>query len=285
MKHSFKLFTAAACIALALNSCDKKDPLATPYTPGTAASLTATATSSAPATADSSSIVNTFTWTTASYDRYPDSTVKYTVQLDSAGKNFSNPVILATFTGPSIRTVALTAKQLNSFLMDGRGYPATVPVDLEIRVVTSKSNFNEQYSSNIAAYHYTPYIPAMPQVAPVPVTTMPVNNELYMVGDMTAGGWNNPVPVPSQKLTRTGNIYSLILHSNGTGQYLLLPVNGDWGHKYAVQNSADPALQGYFGYNVGSNFNSNFNGPALPGTYLFRYDVSTGAYFLVRVGY
>lgn len=283
MKQSLKLLTAVSFMAFALNSCDKKDSLATPYVAGTAPALSSSVSGFTPVTADSSATIATFSWTSPSYDRFPDSSILYLLQVDSAGKNFSHPQVLASFTGSLSKNI--TGKTLNDILLNAMNYPATVPVDLEIRLLASKPNFNEQQTSNTVAFHYTPYIPAMPAVAPVPVTVMPVNNELYMVGDMTPGGWANPVPTPSQKLTKTGNIYSVILHSNGTGQYLLLPVNGDWSHKYAVQTGDSPALQGYFGYNVSNNFNTNFNGPTQAGTYLFRYDVSTGAYYLVRVGY
>ena len=282
MKNLLKISAGFILLAAAIASCDKKDTLPATYNTGTAPALSTSSLTSTPV--DSSSAVTTISWTSPAYDRFSDANVIYIVQIDSAGKNFSNPQTITTFTGGLSK--AIVAKDVNNALLNGKSYPATVPVDMEIRILASKPNYDEQHSSNSVKLHYIPYIPAMPAVAAAPVTTMPVNNELYMVGDMTPGGWNNPVPVPSQKLTKVGNIYSVTLRSNGTGQYLLLPVNGDWGHKYAIQDPAtSPALQGYFGYNSGNAYNSNFNGPSRPGLYLYRYDVAKGYYYIVLVGY
>ena len=60
---------------------------------------------------------------------------------------------------------------------------------------------------------------------------MPSN--LYIVGDATAGGWNNPVPTPSQQFTQIDNFSFGIIISIAAGKsYLFLPVNGDWSHKF-----------------------------------------------------
>lgn len=94
--------------------------------------------------------------------------------------------------------------------------------------------------------------------------TLPTN--LFIVGDATAGGWNNPVPVPSQQLTRiNSSVWQITLPLTGGKQYLLLPVNGDWSHKYAV---ADNTLtNGWQGGTFGYDFSQNFPGPPTSGTY------------------
>lgn len=283
MKHLSKIFIGLAVTGVVLASCDKKDAVAV-YTPGTAPQLSISVAAVAPAPADSNAAPSVLSWTSPAYDRFSDNNVLYIVQFDSATKNFSNPQTLMTFTGGLSK--GITAKDLNTYLVDKMGRAATVPEDLEFRILASKPNYDEQYTSNKVSFRYTPYIPDMPAFAPVPVTLNPVNNELYMVGDMTPGSWNNPVPTPTQKLAKNGSIYSLTLHINGGGQYLLLPVNGSWSNKYAVQNNSLANFKsGYFGFNVGSNFNDNFVGPTRGGTYFFRYDVSKGTYYLVLVGY
>ncbi len=283
MKHLLTICTGVILLG-SLSSCDKKDVLATTYTPGTPVALSTSSAVAAPATADSASSIAILSWTSPSYDRYSDNNVLYVVQFDSATKNFSNPQTLMTFTGGL--TKGITAKDLNNYLLNKLSRAATVPENLEFRILASKANYDEQYTSNKISLMYTPYIPDMPAFAPVPVTLNPINNELYMVGDMTPGSWNNPVPTPTQKLSKNGSIYSLTLHINGGGQYLLLPVNGSWSNKYAVQNNAQAdSKSGYFGFNANGNFNDNFPGPSRGGTYLFRYDVAKGAYYLVLVGY
>lgn len=67
--------------------------------------------------------------------------------------------------------------------------------------------------------------------------TLPSN--LYMVGGATPGGWGNPVPVPSQQLTRLNSsqweLSSIALTAGE--KYLFLPVNGSWAAKYGVTNA------------------------------------------------
>jgi starch-binding outer membrane protein SusE/F len=64
------------------------------------------------------------------------------------------------------------------------------------------------------------------------VTAVPVPDKLYIVGDATPGGWANPVPTPSQEFTKIDAVsFGMITHL-GTGSYLLLPLNGNWDHKF-----------------------------------------------------
>jgi len=94
--------------------------------------------------------------------------------------------------------------------------------------------------------------------------TQVLPDSLFLVGDATAGGWNNPVPVPNQVFSRiNASQFSISVPLTGGKQYLMLPVNGDWTNKFAVANSSVPASGGAFGYNLPTNF----NGPTADGTY------------------
>ncbi len=114
-------------------------------------------------------------------------------------------------------------------------------------------------------YSVTPYTGTLP-------------NNLFIVGSATQGGWNNPVPVPSQQLTRLNSsefkITSLAL--NGGSEYLLLPVNGDWSHKYALLDNSIPGISagGDFGYDLGANF----KGPLTSGNYTISVNFVTGKF-------
>jgi hypothetical protein len=67
-------------------------------------------------------------------------------------------------------------------------------------------------------------------------SVLPTN--LFLVGDATPGGWNNPVPVPAQQMTRLNSSqWRITLNFTGSGKYLLLPVNGSWSTKYAVPDN------------------------------------------------
>ena len=97
-----------------------------------------------------------------------------------------------------------------------------------------------------------------------------------MVGDATPGGWNNPVPIPSQQLTQTSmGVFEVTLDLTADKSFLFLPVNGDWSHKYG---------------GVGANNTNNVNGdyfkpeggdlkaPATSGTYTIKVNFITMTY-------
>lgn len=279
MKNILKTLIIGSTVATVFSACDKVDPLPF-YEPGTAPVLSASAATATPTVGDSAGIATKLTWTNPNYSGWDAATNLYVIQVDSAGKNFSNPKTFKTLNG--VLTNDVLNKDLNKFVLDVLGYAATVPQDLEFRLISTTSNNNEQYISNKVALKYTPYIPAIPDVEDHPVTTPP-NNELFMVGGATPGGWNNPVPVPSQKLTRVSNtLYTITLDLNGGESYLLLTENGSWNSKYAIpdRNIADVEKRGYFIYNSGQDF----KGPAKSGRYIMRFDFAQGYYDIVRIG-
>ena len=69
---------------------------------------------------------------------------------------------------------------------------------------------------------------------------MPSSGDLFLVGNASPGGWNNPVPVPSQKFTQvSATVYELTIALTGGNSYLLLPVNGSWSDKYGGVGSGN----------------------------------------------
>jgi len=111
-------------------------------------------------------------------------------------------------------------------------------------------------------------------------TTIPDN--LFIVGDATDGGWNNPVPVPSQQFTRVDAVtFGLITKLTAGGSYLLLPENGSWDQKYAVVNSSVNPMGDVFGYYSGANpsqYNTNIPAPSTTGMYQILVNFATGKY-------
>jgi hypothetical protein len=122
------------------------------YTNGKAPVLTSSANTLAPPAADSNKIVLTFNWSFPDYATAP-SNVKYTIEIDSIGKNFSKPdtkIIIGSLNG------SFTAKELNNILL-ARGYALNVPVDLDVRVISSYANNNERIISNVVKIRLTAY--------------------------------------------------------------------------------------------------------------------------------
>jgi hypothetical protein len=88
MNNIFKSILAGFTAVLAFTACDKVDPLPS-YVNGSNSILSASTNTLAPQAADSSNALVTFNWTYPAYAT--DSTNhKYILQIDSAGKDFSN---------------------------------------------------------------------------------------------------------------------------------------------------------------------------------------------------
>lgn len=107
-----------------------------------------------------------------------------------------------------------------------------------------------------------------------PYTGLPLPEDLFIVGDATAGDWGNPVPVPSQQFTRSSNgEFKLTLPLKGGKSYLLLPVNGNWDHKYGGASASGGTIL-YDGDVPGSNTPT----PSSDGTYTIDVNFITGTY-------
>jgi hypothetical protein len=261
LKNILMLFMVAVT---AFTACDKVDDLPF-YNVGVDPAVTASATTIAPVPADSLKDVLTLDWSDPKYAT--DTTnVKYLVQIDSAGRNFSKAAIREVM---SKRTTTFTAKELNNIML-GFGFEFNKAYDLDVRVVSSYANNNEKRNSNIVKIKGTPY-KTPPKVA------LPTTGKLYLVGDATEGGWTNPVPVPKQEFTRIDETtFAGIFKMKGGKQYLILPLNGNWDNKYSVANNTLPDLNkgGEFRFNA----SDNFPGPSADGEYKIVLDFQQGKF-------
>ena len=255
-------------LSMIIASCEKVEPLKI-YLPGSASVLTSNVNTLAPVVGDSSKTALTFNWTNPGYS-VDSTTVKYVIEIDSAGRNFTKAV-QKTVSGKF--TLSYISKELNDIALSF-GCAFNKQASLEARLVSSHANNNERLASNVIALKYTPYV-TPPKVTP------PSSNQLFLVGSATAGGWNNPVPVPSQQFTRLDSVtYEGTFYMKGGEQYLCLPVNGNWSTKYSVANNTVAGLNkgGVFGFNL----SDNFPGPDKTGTYKIRLDFQSG-YFTVTL--
>ena len=264
MKFLNKIGLLAVTILMMVSACEKVPDLPF-HNEGIEPVLTSSAATLAPIAADSNKTVLTLDWTSPLYAT-DSATFKFIVQIDSAGRNFSKAVSQEVI---GDRQLSLTAKELNTIMLNF-GFEFNKPYDLNMRVISSYSNNNERRLSNTVTLKATPYkIP--PKVA------LPTTGKLYLVGDATQGGWNNPVPVPTQELTRIdettfGGIFNLV----GGKQYLVLPLNGNWDNKFSVANGLAPGLAA--GGDFGFNLSDNFPGPAASGWYKLIMDFQTGKF-------
>lgn len=136
---------------LFFGGCTKVDKLPY-YEKGTPVTLTASATTVAPTLADSLSPVVSFSWTNPKYAT--DTTnYKFIVELDTAGRNFSNSFKKEVVGHLS---TSFTGRELNDILLN-YGSALGVPSTLDVRITSSYLNNNEKYLSNTIQVSVTPF--------------------------------------------------------------------------------------------------------------------------------
>jgi starch-binding outer membrane protein SusE/F len=259
-----RIIWVMAFFALAIAACEKVADLPF-YAPGNAPELTASATTIAPAPADSNNTVLTLNWSNPEYAT-DSANQKFIVEIDSAGRSFAKA---RSWVKSGERSISFTAKELNTLMLD-YGFEFNKPYSLDVRVTSSYTNNNERLVSNTVGITATPY--KIPPKVPLPTT-----NKLYIVGDATNGGWGNPVPTPTQELTRIDETtFGGIFELTGGKEYLILPLNGNWDNKFSIANKTLPGVAdgGDFGFNRSDNFKS----PAASGLYKIILDFQTGKY-------
>lgn len=280
MKNIFKIIFSAF-ILLGMWSC-KKDEHKVIYEGGTTPVLTASATDNIPMTfATQNDPAFNLSWTNPEY--------KFNTGISSLNVNYNILIdVNDKFNSPDIKTVSVgtdlsktfTQAELDDILLNQFLLEVNVNHAIYLRVDAFLAGGSKLLSSNTLTINATPYkIP--PKVVP------PADGKLYIVGgDPQLGAWSNPVPVPAQQFTRVSEtLYEITVKLSGgdnttdKNQFLFLPKNGDWGHKYACSSTgAQPVTGGDFGY----DFASNFPGPPTAGTYKISVDFQRGKYTVTK---
>lgn len=268
MKSIIKISCFFFAVAVFLAACDKVENLPY-YGNGTAPVLSASATSVAPAAADSNNTALTLNWTAPHYAA-DSATIKYIVEIDSTGKNFAK-AYSKTVTGTT--TMSFTAKELNDILL-AKGYVFGVPVSMDVRLTSSYANNNEQLSSNIVTIQMTPYkVP--PKIA------LPAGSRLFIIGDATDFGWSNeaaPAFPAARELTRMDETrWGGIFNMKGSGAYKLLQTQGEWSSQF--HRVSGDAVSGTFEQ---KDDPQGFQSPTEAGLYKLIVDFQTGTYTLTK---
>jgi hypothetical protein len=196
--------------------------------------------------------------------------VSYTLQIDSINDNFVNPMNIPLSGSLSM---AYTVQDLNKLAISfgispGDTSKLQTRVKADVNQSTGASSTVPTVYSNVVVLTIAPY-----SVIAQPIYPVPLN--LYIVGSATAGAWANPVPLPTQQFTRIdANTFGMVIQLSGGQQFLLLPVNGDWSHKYAVTSSSSSPTGGPFVPDAANNM----NGPTSAGLYQIIVDFVKGTY-------
>lgn len=276
MKTIFRLSALILLVSFVFGGC-KKDETKLYYTGGTAPVLSTATASDTVSYLNADKVVLTLNWTNPEYTfttGVSSLDVTYNVQVDVTGNNFSNPYSVTVSKDLSYQ---FTASALNDIMQNQLNLTPAVQHTLEIRVISSLINNNTaKLTSNSVQFNATPYI-IPPKVNP------PSSGELFITGSATDGGWmvGNGVGVPAnQQFTKIDDLhFTLTLHMTGGQEYLFVPVNGDWGHKFACKNKAAQPLTGG---DFGADLSDNFPGPAADGTYTIDVDFQKGKYTVTK---
>ncbi len=233
----------------------------TPYSDPS--NLTTEKTSVTGTAATSANHSNTFTWSSA-FPGYSGA-ITYSIQYDSTGKNFTAPQELAG--GVSVYSLSLTEDDMNTTALTS-GVPIGNSGVVEYRVKAATASGAIAYSN----------------VVTVTIGTFsPVPPNLYIVGDATPGGWNNPVPTPSQQFTKVDAYsYSITIGLTAGKSYVFLPVNGDWTHKYGGATDGTASGGGTL-LKDGAVPGSNTPAPAATGVYKIVVNFQTNTYTVTQL--
>jgi hypothetical protein len=154
------------------------------------------------------------------------------------------------------------------------GFSYKVAYNLDIRLISSYANNNQQLTSNTIIISYTPYV-VPPKIAPPAF--------LYMIGDAVSiapgNSWNTPVDTPYQKFTRIDSVtFGGIFNITGGNSYLLLPVGNSYNNKYAVTNNTVPGASSSGSFQAYTSGGDNFPAPATSGWYTIVVNFQTATY-------
>lgn len=272
MKKVFAIGSFVTALVLLVSGCNKKlDPLPY-YNDGSPVTLSSSKTTVAPLASDSLAKVLALSWTSPNYGIDPNS-YKYIIEMDTAGRNFAK-ASRREVTGKL--TDSISGRELNSILLS-YGYAIGVPVDMDVRVISSYGNNNERLISNTVRIKMTPYkIP--PKIA------LPASGRLFIVGDATTFGWSNdatPAFPAAREFSRIDETtWGGIFYLNGSGGYKLLQTQGVWDTQFHMV-SGGTATAGSF---VQENADPTFPSPATAGWYKIMIDFQNGRYSVTSFG-
>ncbi|MES2646834.1 MAG: SusE domain-containing protein [Bacteroidota bacterium] len=268
MKNIFKYLFFASLFAGIATGCEKTEVLPF-YKSGTAPSLSSSTSTIAAIPADSSKSIITFSWTNPAYAA-DSATSKYVLQMDTTGGNFAKATS-RTVVGTT--STSYTAKEINDIML-GYGFTHGKTYGVDVRVISSYGNNNDQLASNTIKLQVTPY--KIPPKIPVPA-------ELIIVGSATIGDWSNPAPTAAQEVAQKFALidettYAGIFYLNGGKQYLMLPETGKWDHKFGGTSKTGGEL-----LVDGAVPGSNTPAPDASGWYKIVVDFQTGFYTVTPV--
>lgn len=280
MKRIITAFTSLVLATFLLVSCEKEENKIF-FEGGTPPVLTAStaAVNLLPPPADESAEAIRFNWTNPEFrftTGISSQDVNYKLEFDTVGANFGSKSKYLTTIARDL-SKRYTVAELNAVLGNSMLLPFGRKYNLEARITSTIGTSTVALTSNKVAFTATPY-------APPPKVPLPLTGKLYIVGNATPGGWNNPVPTPSQEFTKVSNTeYTITLPLSGAGNfYLFLPENGSWSSKFAVPDNSVSGVSNGGEFRFFSSGGQDIPAPAAPGNYRITVDFQKGLFTVVK---
>ncbi|MEN4760601.1 SusE domain-containing protein [Chryseobacterium sp. C39-AII1] len=221
MKNIFKILLVFFLGFLVI-SCEDDDKITIGQV--TASSLSSDKTSLVLESANDDDTSVTFNWTNTKYDA--TIVVENTLEFAIKGTDFAAPKS-TTLAAADVKH-SYTVKELNAIVLS-LGITSATATDIEVRLKSQVKNYSTTYS-NVINLTVTPYING------------PVYNytDLYLIGDATAGAWDNTATnakiYPLQKSATTG-VYSYTGYF-AAGGFKMIKTPGSWDVQYGLGSSA-----------------------------------------------
>lgn len=281
MRHIILRMPIVLAVMLLLQGCDKEENRIF-YLGGKLPKLTAStnAVNLQPPPADVTARAIRFDWTNPDYQfttGVSSQDVNYLLEIDTAGANFNSKAKFATSVARDL-SKSYTVDELNAILGNTMSLPFGRRYNLEARVISSLGpNQAAKLVSEKIGFTATPF-------APPPKVQTPTDGRLFIVGNATPGGWNNPVPLPSQEFKRiSSTLYEITVPLGGAGTfYLFLPENGSWASKYAVPDNGAPGVVNGGEFRFYTSGGQDFPAPTAPGNYKITADFQKGLFTVVK---
>ncbi|MDV7695356.1 SusF/SusE family outer membrane protein [Chryseobacterium soli] len=228
MKHLFKIL-AIAFIGLFIISCEKDEDQAV-ITETTKSAISPDKTTLVLDKNNPDNVALNVVWNKSTFNLAVVSTQQ--LQFAVKGNNFAGATSVDAVSSP----LTFTNKQLNSMALSLGGTPNAV-IEIEVRLKTLIGA--APFYSNVATLKVTPYL-----LGPVYNFT-----DLYLIGDATAGGWDNTSTntkiYPLQK-SSTAGVYSYTGYF-AQGGFKIIKTPGSWDTQYGMGSAGVLSTSGASG--------------------------------------
>lgn len=277
MKKNILMILSGLLFLISFTSCEK-DEVKSEFLGGTAPKLTASTDVVAMSYDNADNVGVSLNWTNPEYQfnsGISSQNVTYLLEFDLQGANFTTPNRKQLSLDGDLGKKVLV-KELNDYMLNQMELQVGTSYNLEVRVTASIDDKFSKLVSNVLPLQATPY--AIP-----PKVTPPATGTLWMVGDATPNGWDNPLKPEFKDLQAftkvSETIYEITIDLPGGGGYKLIQEDGVWGTQYhmlagGTWESGDLELK---------DSDPQFPGPPSAGKYKITVDFQRGKFFASKL--